>query len=245
MKIIVLIIASIFPLSCFADSLYINDIPDFMQANIRGEHRGNGQQYCGPVAVSNSITWLNQNKNNQLELIYKLASRQYMNTSLKNGTGTSRLIRGVVKITEELFGGHEKIEYEGWRKHPKLYSSGISTPTLDRIKSAISSRSVAWMNIGWYKYNENRKEYKRIGGHWVTLVGSKHNQLIIHDPSPRAGKIFSNEYINYSIIEKGVLIGNKVGLPFSAKGLISLGVGMHKKKRADYAIVDGVVYLEI
>ncbi len=239
-----IIVLALSPL-CFAGTSYINEIPDFTQTDIRGNKSGNGQQYCGPVAVSNSIIWLNKNKGDQIQLIHKLASKDYMNTSLKNGTGTSGIIRGVEKITGELFDGYKILEYEGWRKHPEKNSSGVKIPSINRIKSAVTRNSTAWINVGWYLYNKKNNEYNRIGGHWVTLVGSKYKQLILHDPAPRAGKTFSNEYVEYSILKSGTLVGKKWGLPFSAQGFVSLGKGMHKKKGADFAIVDGVVYLEI
>jgi len=87
--------------------------------------------------------------------------------------------------------------------------------------------------------------YKRIGGHWVTLVGSTENKLIFHDPSPRSGKIFSNEIVKYTEIINGLLVGNKIGLPTSAKGYLLLNEGMHIKSRADVAIIDGIVYFGI
>ncbi|MET0069191.1 MAG: hypothetical protein ABW096_04075 [Candidatus Thiodiazotropha sp.] len=206
---------------------------------------GDGQQYCGPVAISNSIFWLNKKRGNQEHLIRILASRPYMNTSLENGTGVTGITHGIAKISKELFGGYKLLEYEGWRKHPKRYSIGVKVPSVARLYSAVTQNSAAWLNIGWYRYNKTRNEYLRIGGHWVTLAGSKNGQIIIHDPAPRAGHRFSNEYINISIIRNGTLVGDKWGMPFPAKGLISLEDGMHKKKGADFAIVDGVVYLEI
>jgi hypothetical protein len=91
--------------ACFSGTAYVNEIPDFTQTNVKGSSSGKGQQYCAPVAVSNSIIWLSHNGNEQLNLIHKLASKPYMNTSLKNGTGTTGVLRGVEKISKELFGG--------------------------------------------------------------------------------------------------------------------------------------------
>ena len=79
----------------------------------------------------------------------------------------------------------------------------------------------------------------------MTLTGSNNGQLVLHDPAPRAGKSFANEFVSFSILKNGTLVGKKSGLPFPAKGLISLDRGMHKKKGADFAIIDGVVYLEL
>ena len=72
-----------------------------------------------------------------------------------------------------------------------------------------------------------KNEYKRVDGHWVTPVGSNGKQLIFHDPSPRAGGGFSNEFE-----------GRKSGLPTKEKG-------MHIKSSAEFTIIDGVVYFGI
>ncbi|MFK8028815.1 MAG: hypothetical protein AB8G18_01130 [Gammaproteobacteria bacterium] len=224
---------------------FIHDIPDFTQTHVIGKSRGNGQQYCAPTAVSNSLVWMSGGEISQLALIKKLASKRYMNTSLKNGTGTTGVLRGVERISEELFGRYKELTYEGWRVHPKSYSSGLKRPDIAKMKSYISAKSTAWINVGWYKYNKKNDEYQRIGGHWVTLVGAKGNQLILHDPAPRAGQTFSNEFVTFSEVKTGTLTGEKTGLPADARGYYSLGKGMHIKSRADVALIDGVVYFKI
>ena len=241
----IFLIIIVFSSSCFSSTSYLDEIPDFTQTNVKVGNTGSGQQYCAPVAVSNSLVWLANNKNEQIQFITKLASKKYMNTSLKNGTGTTGVLRGVEKISKELFDGYKVLEYEGWRKHPKSYSNGIKVPIIKRIESIISKRSAAWINVGWYKYNRKKNEYRRIGGHWVTLVGSKGGRLIFHDPAPRAGREFSNEVVEYVKISDGMLVGKKFGLPTPAKGYLSLVTGMHIKSNADIAIIDGVVYFEI
>ena len=100
-----------------ATTEFANQIPDFTQTNIRGSYYGNGQQFCAPVAVSNSIMWLANLEYGQVELIEKLASSNYMNTNLQNGTGTTGVLNGVDRIARELFGSYERLEYQGWRKH--------------------------------------------------------------------------------------------------------------------------------
>ena len=228
---------------CAGDMLY--DVPDFTQTDVRGAGSGNGQQYCAPVAVSNSFIWLGDSNQSQLRLIEKLASSDYMNTSLKNGTGTTGVLRGADKLAKEMFGGYAQLEYQGWRKHPAQYSRGVKVPRLDWIVNGINEKSAVWVNVGWYRYNSATDEYRRIGGHWVTLVGADRNRLIFHDPAPRAGRDFANEYVTISRVESGMLTGKKSGLPTSARGYIVLGKGMHIKSSADTAIIDGVVKLRL
>ncbi len=226
---------------------FYNEIPDLLQTKDSAGFPGGGKQFCGPVAVSNSLVWLKGETSEelQIELVHKLSSPDYMNTNTSNGTGTSGLIRGVVRYAEEALGGYQKLEYRGWRKAPKKYKSNLTTPTLDFIKSGLHRRGSVWLNIGWYKYNASSQEYHRVGGHWVTLVGYEKDQLVIHDPSPRAGHSFSNEFVNFSLISGGTLTGNKKGLPTKAKGFIKLGSGMHLPSRANAAVIDGAVVLQI
>ncbi|MPY26585.1 hypothetical protein [Shewanella sp. YLB-07] len=166
-----------------------------------------------------------------------------MNTHLKNGTGTSGFLKGIDKISRELFGHYSKLEYQGWRKHPPSFSTGVTIPRLEWIKDSIGRESAVWLNIGWYKYDKDSMSYIRKGGHWVTVVGYNHGKLIIHDPAPRAGQDFSNEYVSVHHLVKGRLIGKKSGLPTSAVGYLSLGEGMHIKGSVGFSVVDGVVRL--
>jgi len=225
--------------SIFAQTDFVYKIPDFTQTHIREERFGFGKQLCGPVAASNVLYWLSDKKMPQEAMIKKLASQDYMNTSLKNGTGTSGMLRGIENFSQEWLGGLEHIEYRGWRKHPKRYSKGQQVPSIEWIKSGIDEGSAILLNVGWYK--NQGEEYLRIGGHWVTLVGYRSDTLIIHDPAPRAGQLFSNEYVSFSALDSGTLSGTKKGLPRPAKGYIQLKEGMHIKKGANMAIIDGVI----
>ena len=224
-----------------------HEIPDFTQTQVRGAEFGNGHQFCAPAAVSNSLIWLGRRKVDQLELVTMLASDGYMNTSVKNGTGTSGVLRGVDRYANEKLGGYRTLSYQGWRRHPKRFSTRIRVPTLKFIQRGVARRSAAWLNVGWYRANRKTGEYQRIGGHWVTLVGYdlRNDQLIINDPSPRAGTAGSNEYVTFQVLRRGRLTGKKSGLPADAQGYLQLNRGMHMHRKADTAIVDGVVLLEL
>ena len=244
-KLLILWICLSTPLA-YANTRYINQIADFTQTDVIGASYGNGQQFCGPTAVSNSIIWLSNDRYSQLDLIKKLASKPYMNTSLKNGTGTKGMLRGIHKITNELFGRYTSLSYQGWRKHQKKYSTDKKVPDLKWLQQGISAESSVWLNIGWYKRAPNHVDLIRTGGHWVTLVGYQgNNTLILHDPSPRAGKSFANEYVRIEELKSGKLTGKKQGLPIDAKGFLALKEGMHMKKKADYAIIDGAIQLRL
>ena len=220
-------------------------IPDFTQTEIRGAGHGNGQQFCAPAAVSNSLFWLAPRGLAQQDLVKLLASEAYMKTSLKDGTGTSGVLRGVHRYATETFGEYQSLLYQGWRKHPATFSTGIRVPTLSFIERGVTRRSAAWLNVGWYRLDRTRREYRRVGGHWVTLVGFDFvkNQLIISDPAPRATP--GHEYISYRRLAGGRLVGKKSGLPTNAEGYLQLGRGIHLHPKAETAIIDGVVLFEL
>lgn len=244
---------------------FINTIPDLTQGDPRTGFPGEGDNYCGPVSVSNSLIWLSKTSApglvpdgsdpfvTQVELARLLGSGAYMNTDLDEGTGTSELMRGSKKYIESMGHRVESFLYQGWRSHPQEFSSGVSVPNIDWMKAGIHSRGAVWINVGWYDYNASSSTYKRIGGHWVTMVGYGVNQsgrydstsIIVHDPANRAGFDFENEYVTLTPLRSGTLTGNKTGLPRSAKGYLRTTGGMHIKSSADVGIIDGVVRLVV
>lgn len=259
----------IYAVPTFAQPAYytekIHSIPDLMQSDKRADFPGGGTQYCCLVAVGNSLMWLDSNGfpdlvensgslfDDEVKLVKLLGSKAYMDTSLVNGTGTTKLMRGIKKYVQGRGYEIEQLEYQGWRKHPKEMKTKFPIPRLSWIKEGIVGNGAVWLNVGWYKYDSSEDKYMRIAGHWVTLVGYgkdengsiNPNTLILHDPSPRAGKHFSNEYATVSKIRNGTLTGEWLGLPRSAVGYYKLGGGMHIKKQADVAIIDGAIALKL
>ena len=219
---LLLLLPAILPslLMAAGNTAYINEIPDFTQSRITGWQYGHGSEYCAPVAVSNSLMWLTNFGSEQAGLAKLLASGRYMNTDIWKGTTTSDLLRGVDAIARDLIGGYVSLHW---------------------ITDGISRDSAVWLNVGWYQYDRVNDIYHRVGGHWVTLVGYDASILIIHDPAPRAGQSFANEYVYTSRIGGGILTGSLSGLPRPARGYLLLGKGMHLKRIADVAIVDGAV----
>jgi hypothetical protein len=94
-----------------------------------------------------------------------LASADYMNTDLKIGTGTNELLRSVNSYASDNLGGYKTVHYQGWRKHPGQFSTGVRVQELSFISRGASNKSVAWVNFGWYKVNASTKTYERVGGH--------------------------------------------------------------------------------
>jgi len=247
----------------YTDNIYT--IPDLTQTDSRAHFAGGGSEYCCLVAIANSFMWLDSHGfpelvensgspfDDEVRLVKLLASKAYMDTSLVEGTGTTKLMRGVKKYVKDRGYEISQLEYEGWRKHPPEMKSRFSVPRLSWIKHGTLGSGALWLNVGWYEYNLSKDEYIRIAGHWVTLVGYgrdengqlNQNCLILHDPSPRAGEAFSNEYAIVDKIQTGTLAGKWIGLPRSAVGYYKLMGGMHIKNEADVAIIDGAIKLKL
>ncbi len=234
----------------------VRRIPDFMQTDPRADLPGGGKQFCAPVSVSNSLVELSARFPDllrrrrggvldQRELIVLLSSSRYMNTSVENGTGASGLLRGIDGYLAERSLKPKRLEFQGWRMHPNEYGMGVDVPDLDWIKRGVLGDGAAWLNVGWYNYDLATNEYHRTGGHWVTLTGYDGHTLIIRDPSSRAGLSPQSEYVTTTPIRGGTLVGDKKGLPRSARGYLRLEGGMHVKKSADYAILDAAVVLQL
>lgn len=230
-------------------TVILRSIPDLTQTIDGAGFAGGGSQFCAPVAVSNSLVWLEgrqREQRYQIELVKELASKEFMNTSTVDGTGTSELIRGVLKYAQQKWPNFNRLEYSGWRYCPEERRVA-KKPTIDWMIDGLHEKSAVWINVGWYvtKQQGDEIEFQRVGGHWVTFVGHSNGKLILHDPAPRAGKKPSKEMVRFEILRQGLQTGKKKGLPISAEGSIALTNGMPTSKRADVAIVDGVVIFEI
>ena len=233
--------ALVSPLMAGSNTEFIDAIPDFTQSRIAEPAYAYGAELCAPVAVSNSLSWMTNTRSRQDELVKLLASRDYMNTNVRRGTRTSDLLDGVHAIAMDLFGGYRSLEYQGWKKHPARFSTGVAIPDIDWITEGMDQNSAVWLNVGWYRYDRRHNVYHRVGGHWVTLAGYDGDVLIIHDPAPRAGLSFANEYVHTALINDGYLVDRNTGFYRPAKGYPLLGQGMHIKSIADVAIIDGAV----
>jgi len=182
----------------------LGSIPDLSQRDPKAGFPNDGRKYCGPVAVSNSLSTAlggmpsTQKFEQQVELARTLGSSDYMATGAK-GTNPVQLLRGVdhYLADQKIPSYHsERLEYRGQRSVPRKYN-----PTLDKqaelpwLIDGIKQEKHIWLNIGWYQTQANGK-HKRIGGHWVTLVGyeklgnlkdGEGEYLIVNDPATRGG----------------------------------------------------------
>jgi len=233
------------------------EIPDLTQTDPELGLRGGGNSYCGPVAVSNSLMWLGRArcpglipegenpKQQQIELVHRLSSNRYMGTSWKSGTGGIGLLRGLHRYLEHHGCAYRRLRYQGWRGHPREFTTGVKVPDLDWIRAGVERGGASWINVGWYQQSDGGRAYRRNGGHWLTVVapGRDGAALILHDPAPYAGTDFANEVVRAERIDSGWLIEQKAAFP--ARGYHRLTGGMHVKREGELAILDGAVVLDL
>ncbi|KPK57907.1 MAG: hypothetical protein AMK73_09680, partial [Planctomycetes bacterium SM23_32] len=201
----------------------VNQIPDMLQTDPHARLPDGGKAYCGPVAVSNSLVWLDavgfpdmvpdvrSPSAAQADLARLLGSAGYMNTDPTAGTGPAGVLLGVQRYVRERLYQYERLEYQGWRPHPAEFRTGVAVPELSFMQEGILGAGAVWVNIGWYTYDRRRDEYRRVGGHWVTMVGYGEDEegrphphiIIVHDPAPRAGVHPAHEYVLLRQIQSG------------------------------------------
>ncbi|MEM5785870.1 MAG: hypothetical protein AAGU11_01050 [Syntrophobacteraceae bacterium] len=243
----------------------LDAIPDITQTDPKARFPHGGVHLCGPCAVSNSLMWLGENGyeklvprsdyrySAQVDLVNLLASDRYMGTTLEMGTSPAAILYGIEKYVRDCGYVINDLSYEGWRKVPERFHTGVKNPRPDWIRSGfLPAGSAMFLNFGWYRFYPERNEYKRVSGHWVTLAGfgiDRHGNeapgvLIVHDPGNRPGSEFSNEFVRLEKIRSGTLIAGS-GAAHDAAGLFRLSGTMPIHNEADLGILDGAIRLEI
>ncbi len=236
----------------------VDRIPDLAQASLAQT----GDAFCAPAAVTNSLSFLAANgyprlvegdpgdETNQLAVARTLAGPGYMQTAPDSGTSKERLIAGV----------HDYVRDRGYRVHAIEYLGievyydperplGHSAPDLAQIRSGLAAGASCWLQIGWYR--RIGEDYRKTGGHWVTLTGygadaggtPDASVLVIRDPSPRAGNGPTSEVLRCRALDHGRIRG--WGLPQPAAGFTDVTEGIALHEDAELAILEGAVIMEL
>jgi hypothetical protein len=238
------------------------ETPDLMQSNPEAGLPDRGAPYCGPVAASNSFIWLSRNgypgiapanvdtPGEQGRLVMRLARE--MNTTKRGGTTPDGFLKGIERYVQNTGYKIDSMKYQGWEVHPKRFSGMATDPDPALVRQTLTrKKTAAWLKIGWYKYFRAEDKYVRFAGHWVTVVGCRETtgggiDFIVHDPAARSGAAPANEIVSLKPITHGKLLtgfdGNKAR---DAKGFFQLGGDLKIKQRADTAILDGIVVLQL
>jgi hypothetical protein len=255
--------------SVFLDK--VDTTPDLTQTDPRGKFAENGINYCAPVAVSNSFVWLSEHGypkllpnvpkgestnivSRQLSLVKILGSSDYMDTKADEGTYVDNVLLGIKKYVLKQGYSIKNISYQGFRSNLAEFDGGARSPRLASLKQGLIGKSAVWLNIGWYQHNPNSGTYVRVGGHWITLVGygidkdNKHidNGLIVHNPSPRSGNTFHNDFVSLVPVQ-GVLVSRRglLGFPRPAWGFYKIVGDLVPLPGSDTVILESAVILEL
>lgn len=244
----------------------VDSTPDLAQCDPEAGFWQDGELFCGPAAVSNSLMWLanhgfdqlspkmKTDKESQIAMVKILAAHDLMRTE-ECGTLAIGIMRGVDRYVARADYRCKRLEYRGWRPLFGSYKSSGEFPDLKWMKEIVCDPGGAlWLNVGFYEYDKELSNYNRMGGHWVTVVGygvdakgrKDPSILIIHDPSPRSGDTLSHQYCHTVKIEDGSsLNGTDAGLPRSANGQYMIQDGLRAWRGTDRTIIDSAVGLVI
>ena len=260
MRIVVLTV-SLFLVSCdllaqaAAYRAKASAIPDFLQTDREAGFAKSGSQFCAPAAVSNSLMWLADHgypnlrlsgnaRTAQIAMIRKLSGPRFMKTSPSIGTAVAQVLAGVAAYVAAAGYKIRELKYEGWRPAARDMAAS-KYPNPGDIKAAVADdRKAVWLNVGWYSYDEDSGDYVRSGGHWVTVVGYDHDDLLIHDPSPAAGAGFRTQRVTLDKLTEWRLTGEQRNLPRSARGYYEVG-GEMAVASGKTCILDGAVLLTL
>jgi hypothetical protein len=231
--------------------------PDLTQSDPELDLPGGGAAYCAPVSVSNSLMWLAARgydrlapegatiKSRQVALVQALVTTKYMGTSPANGTGPAGVLRGLSQWVRHAGYRIARLQYQGWRGHPRRFDTGVTHPNLAWLAEALEARGAAWLHVGWYHRDRYQPGLRRRGGHWLTLVGVQQSDgeptIAARDPAPYAGDTPTVEHVTLRKLEQGTLVDGLAALP--AKGYYALTSGIQLKRPDDVPVIDGAVIL--
>lgn len=216
-----------------------------------------GGYHCGPVATANVLIYLDghgypelvpgegRTDAERLWLVQTLSSSTCMRTDRHRGTGPRRLLAGIDRYVASR-GYRADLAWQGWR-------SGGSWSVAREVDPGFLARGVLGdfnvvLHVGWYRHDEEAKRYRRVGGHYMTLVGYRKDggklTFLVEDPAPRAGRKKITHEVTLRPIPEGDLLPRRGSKPIPAVGHF-LVEGVVVKSIADVAILDGAARLRV
>ncbi|USE35030.1 hypothetical protein [Endozoicomonas sp. SCSIO W0465] len=210
---------------------------------------------CGPTAIANTLAPLlgMTSPEDQHALVIGLAEECGIDEEVEYGTGPIELMAGVRSFMEKMDQQVPEIRYYGWRAEyacPKSSFNHIQSkqpPSQQLIFENIRRSDGAWLNIGFYVYDEKAGEYTRKSGHWVTLAGCNGNdEMTIHDPAVRAHTPACQQKTHGVVsLDEGQLIDR--ARTRSAKDVLYLDSSFklpNDERGINAAIIDGVIFFQ-
>jgi hypothetical protein len=164
------------------------------------------------------------------------------------------VLSGVQKYVTDQGYHCKRLEYEGWRSVGRSREGMVKAtkPNLDWLKQGISDpHGSAWLNVGWYTKVDDG-EWKRTGGHWVTLVGfdaTDPNILLIHNPLTRGNGDKpddpAKDIVRLKLITGGTLDTGKDSTEDAAGRYQVSGPGLPIAHAVDAAFLDAAIVLVV
>ncbi len=229
----------------------IKETPDLVQSCKAANFNMNGDIYCCPVAVSDSLIWLSKKKlipynytrpEDQYSLVKQLVKDKYLKTDFHKGTGVYSMTIGLQAFLIDLGVKDFTIQHSGWRQCKSEFNDK-SKLTMKWIEENIKGNHVQWLNIGWYR--KDKKHLYRVGGHWLAVVGFRGDKLYVLDPSPRNGENKVVHRLTISKTKNIALKGDTKGLPETSDSMLEIKNGFKFKRTADVCLIDSSVSLNI
>jgi hypothetical protein len=215
-----------------------------------------GKFWCCPAAFANALIAMDgcgyeslfsgevSSEEHQLALLAELGGKRYFRTA-KEGTSPIRAMHGIRRFVQDR-GYAVAIQWQGWRQGGE-FSRGDRVDPRWLAEGVLGDSNVV-LNVGWYKHDQAKELYSRIGGHYVTLAGYRNDgdetAYLIHDPSSRSGAGKVTHDVHLVPIPSGRLAPWKRYEGRSAVGYFFLQ-GIVAKRTADVAILDGAIRFAI
>lgn len=222
----------------------ISEIPDYTQTDpTYGGFQPDGDNFCGPASVSNSLMWLSDHgfpnlaprssdrNKDQHDLIALLASPAYFSTNgTQDGTPVPQLLSGLKAYFTDRNTTYLGLQWQGAYPLPipVEFDTGIEIPQIDWIKKGAEALSSLWLLLALATYDSATDTFVVSNGHYVTLVGHGHdgtrpdpNYLIVHDPYT-SGEL--NGYARAELITSGQIRVELPPLPATTRS----AVGYHR-----------------
>jgi len=215
-----------------------------------------GRYSCGPTAVANVLLALDRrgyddlvpgdplSKDSQRALLEQLSAKPYLQTT-RRGIGPIGIMTGLARFVEAR-GYLARFEWKGWRRGGPFATGRFVD--LDWLREGVAGASNVVLNVGWYRYDEEKDLYRRLNGHYMTLVGYRRQgdefAYLIHDPASRSGPGKVTHEARLVPIPGGRLAPWKSYAQRSAQGHFFVE-GIVVKSTADAAILDGAIRVTI
>ncbi len=246
------------------DTSRMDQFPDFSQTDPALKLPGGGTHYCVPVATANALVWYATERGYSdllpvkgINLTEKVAAvarqlgeKKYMSTAPKGGTSHVRFMHGLSGYIKDA-GYSSKITYRGRWNMPKKYGRiKVGAPSIDDIQEKFSAGSAVFLSLGYYKEGDRAGELKRVGGHFVTVVGYgvdkngsvDRDMVVLHDPGDRSDDV-TKRYLRLEEIRRGRFI-NRNGDEYDASEHLKVTDGMPLRSGL-IAVIDAVIALDL